>query len=296
MMAADTARAAPAGDEDRSHILNLSCTDRPGIVARVTTSIAAIGGNIAESAQYWDRSTGRFFMRISFTAPAAVGHEVIRGALQSAIDGFGMAFSLTDGDRVPRILVLVSRFDHCLLHLLYQIRVGWLRAEVAGIVSNHADSRLTAEQHGVPFHHLPVTRDNKAEQEARIMALYQETGADLVVLARYMQVLSNAFSTALSGHVINIHHSFLPSFKGAKPYHQAYERGVKLIGATAHYVTPDLDEGPIIEQETERVTHALSADDLVAVGRDVEARVLARGVKLHLERRVLLNHNKTVVF
>lgn len=296
MMAADTARAAPAGDEDRSHILNLSCTDRPGIVARVTTSIAAIGGNIAESAQYWDRSTGRFFMRISFTAPAAVGHEVIRGALQSAIDGFGMAFSLTDGDRVPRILVLVSRFDHCLLHLLYQIRVGWLRAEVAGIVSNHADSRLTAEQHGVPFHHLPVTRDNKAEQEARIMALYQETGADLLVLARYMQVLSNAFSTALSGHVINIHHSFLPSFKGAKPYHQAYERGVKLIGATAHYVTPDLDEGPIIEQETERVTHALSADDLVAVGRDVEARVLARGVKLHLERRVLLNHNKTVVF
>ena len=295
-MAADTARAAPAGDEDRSHILNLSCTDRPGIVARVTTSIAAIGGNIAESAQYWDRSTGRFFMRISFTAPAAVGHEVIRGALQSAIDGFGMAFSLTDGDRVPRILVLVSRFDHCLLHLLYQIRVGWLRAEVAGIVSNHADSRLTAEQHGVPFHHLPVTRDNKAEQEARIMALYQETGADLVVLARYMQVLSNAFSTALSGHVINIHHSFLPSFKGAKPYHQAHERGVKLIGATAHYVTPDLDEGPIIEQETERVTHALSADDLVAVGRDVEARVLARGVKLHLERRVLLNHNKTVVF
>ncbi len=296
MMAADTARAAPAGDEDRSHILNLSCTDRPGIVARVTTSIAAIGGNIAESAQYWDRSTGRFFMRISFTAPAAVGHEVIRGALQSAIDGFGMAFSLTDGDRVPRILVLVSRFDHCLLHLLYQIRVGWLRAEVAGIVSNHADSRVTAEQHGVPFHYLPVTRDNKAEQEARIMALYQETGADLLVLARYMQVLSNAFSTALSGHVINIHHSFLPSFKGAKPYHQAYERGVKLIGATAHYVTPDLDEGPIIEQETERVTHALSADDLVAVGRDVEARVLARGVKLHLERRVLLNHNKTVVF
>ncbi len=295
-MAADTARAAPAGDEDRSHILNLSCTDRPGIVARVTTSIAAIGGNIAESAQYWDRSTGRFFMRISFTAPAAVGHEVIRGALQSAIDGFGMAFSLTDGDRVPRILVLVSRFDHCLLHLLYQIRVGWLRAEVAGIVSNHADSRVTAEQHGVPFHYLPVTRDNKAEQEARIMALYQETGADLLVLARYMQVLSNAFSTALSGHVINIHHSFLPSFKGAKPYHQAYERGVKLIGATAHYVTPDLDEGPIIEQETERVTHALSADDLVAVGRDVEARVLARGVKLHLERRVLLNHNKTVVF
>ncbi len=295
-MTADIAHAAPTGDADRSHILNLSCTDRPGIVARVTTSIAAVGGNIAESAQYWDRSTDRFFMRISFTAPAAVGHDVIRGALQSAIDGFGMAFSLTDGDRLPRILVLVSRFDHCLLHLLYQIRVGWLRAEVAGIVSNHEDSRLTAEQYRVPFHHLPVTQDNKAEQEARIMALYRDTGADLVVLARYMQVLSNAFSTELSGHVINIHHSFLPSFKGAKPYHQAHERGVKLIGATAHYVTPDLDEGPIIEQETERVTHALSADDLVAVGRDIEARVLARGVKLHLERRVLLNRHRTVVF
>ncbi len=295
MTAADLERAAPSV-ADRNHILNLSCTDRPGIVARVTTSIAAIGGNIAESAQYWDRSTDRFFMRIAFTAPAAVGHEVIGGALQSAIVAYGMTFSLTDGDRVPRILVLVSRFDHCLLHLLYQIRVGWLKAEVAGIASNHQDSRLTAEQHGVPFHHLPVTRDSKPEQEAQVLDLYRRSGADLVVLARYMQVLSNDLATALAGHAINIHHSFLPSFKGAKPYHQAHERGVKLIGATAHYVTPDLDEGPIIEQETERVTHASSADDLVAVGRDVEARVLARGVKLHLERRVLLNGHKTVVF
>ena len=285
-----------AAKADRTHILNLSCTDRPGIVARVTTSIAAIGGNIAESAQYWDRSTDRFFMRIAFTAPAEVGPGVIQGALKSAIDQFGMAFSLTDGDRVPRILVLVSRFDHCLQHLLYQIRVGWLRAEVVGIVSNHDDSRVTAEQHGIPYYCWPVNRDAKAEQEAKVMALYQDTEADLVILARYMQVLSNEFSSALAGHVINIHHSFLPSFKGAKPYHQAYERGVKLIGATAHYVTPDLDEGPIIEQETERVTHALSADDYVAVGRDVEARVLARGVKLHLERRVLLNGHKTVVF
>ena len=281
---------------DRTHILNLSCTDRPGIVARVTTSIAAIGGNIAESAQYWDRVTDRFFMRILFTAPTAVGHGVIHGALKSAIDQFGMTFGLTDGDHVPRILVLVSRFDHCLLNLLYQIRVGWLRAEVAGIVSNHEDARTIAEQHGVPFHHLPVTPATKPAQEAQVLALYRESGVDLVVLARYMQVLSNGLSTALNGHAINIHHSFLPSFKGAKPYHQAHERGVKLIGATAHYVTPDLDEGPIIEQETERVTHALSADDLVAVGRDVEARVLARGVKLHLERRVLLNGHKTVVF
>ena len=302
MSLAETQRAAlpdeapvPVGAV-RTHVLNLSCQDRPGIVARVTASIAAIGGNIAESAQYWDRSTDRFFMRIAFTAPAEVGHGVIQGALKSAVDQFAMTFSLTDGDRVPRILVLVSKFDHCLLHLLYQIRVGWLRAEVVGIVSNHEDSRIEAEHHAIPFHHLPITRESKAEQEAKIMALYRDGGADLVVLARYMQVLSNDFSTALSGHVINIHHSFLPSFKGAKPYHQAHERGVKLIGATAHYVTPDLDEGPIIEQETERVTHALSADDLVAVGRDIEARVLARGVKLHLERRVLLNGHKTVVF
>ena len=295
MTAADLDRAAPSA-ADRNHILNLSCTDRPGIVARVTTSIAAVGGNIAESAQYWDRSTDRFFMRIAFTAPAAVGHDVIGGALQSAIAAYGMTFGLTDGDRVPRILVLVSRFDHCLLHLLYQIRVGWLKAEVVGIASNHEDGRLTAEQHGVPFHFLPVTQATKPEQEARVLDLYRASGADLVVLARYMQVLSNDLATALAGHAINIHHSFLPSFNGAKPYHQAYERGVKLIGATAHYVTPDLDEGPIIEQETERVTHASSADDLVAVGRDVEARVLARGVKLHLERRVLLNGHKTVVF
>ena len=285
-----------AASADRTHILNLSCTDRPGIVARVTTSIAAVGGNIAESAQYWDRSTDRFFMRILFTTPREVNHGVIQGALKSAIDGFGMTFSLTDGDRVPRILVLVSRFDHCLLNLLYQIRVGWLRAEVVGIASNHEDARPIAEQHGLPFHHLPVTKANKPEQEAKLLELYRECRADLVVLARYMQVLSNELSTALQGHAINIHHSFLPSFKGAKPYHQAHERGVKLIGATAHYVTPDLDEGPIIEQETERVTHALSADDLVAVGRDVEARVLARGVKLHLEQRVLLNGHKTVVF
>ena len=281
---------------DRTHILTLSCTDRPGIVARVTTSIAAVGGNIAESAQYWDRSTNGFFMRILFTTPQEVGHGVIQGALKSAIAQFGMTFSLTDGDRVPRILVLVSRFDHCLLNLLYQIRVGWLRAEVVGIVSNHEDARPIADQHGLPFHHLPVTKATKTEQEAKLLELFRDSRADLVVLARYMQVLSNDLSTALQGHAINIHHSFLPSFKGAKPYHQAHERGVKLIGATAHYVTPDLDEGPIIEQETERVTHALSAEDLVAVGRDVEARVLARGVKLHLEGRVLLNGHKTVVF
>ncbi len=191
---------------------------------------------------------------------------------------------------------MVSKFDHAMLHLLYQIRVGWLNAEVVAIVSNHEDSRETAESAGIPYHCWGVNKDNKAEQEARLIDLVRETQADLVVLARYMQVLSDNLSNRLFGKIINIHHSFLPSFKGAKPYHQAFERGVKLIGATAHYVTPDLDEGPIIEQETERVTHSMSAEDFVATGRDIESRVLARAVKMHLEHRVMLNGHKTVVF
>jgi len=203
---------------------------------------------------------------------------------------------LADATVKPKILILVSRFDHALLHLIYQIRVGWLNAEVAAIVSNHEDSRRTAEAEGLAYHCWPVSKDNKAEQEERLLRLVQETGADLVILARYMQVFSDNLSKRLYGKAINIHHSFLPSFKGAKPYHQAHERGVKLIGATAHYVTPDLDEGPIIEQETERVSHALTAEDFVATGRDIESRVLARAVKLHLERRVMLNGHKTVVF
>jgi formyltetrahydrofolate deformylase len=279
-----------------NHVLTLSCDDRPGIVAAVTTELAGIGANIAESSQFWDRQTNRFFMRIAFTVPETVTREGIERTLRPPVERFGMKTSLADVARKPRIIVMVSRFDHALLHLLYQIRVGWLNAEVAAIVSNHEDSRRTAELEGIPFHLLPVSRDTKAEQEARLLDLVKESGADLVVLARYMQVLSDTLSKRLYGMVINIHHSFLPSFKGAKPYHQAHERGVKLIGATAHYVTPDLDEGPIIEQETERVSHALSAEDFVAVGRDIEARVLARAVKLHLEQRVMTNGHKTVVF
>jgi formyltetrahydrofolate deformylase len=207
-----------------------------------------------------------------------------------------MKTALRDMQRKPRIVIMVSRFDHAMHHLLYQIRVGQLDAEVVAIVSNHADAARDAAQEGIAFHHWPVTKATKEEQEARLLALVRETGADLVILARYMQVLSDQLSKSLFGKIINIHHSFLPSFKGAKPYHQAHERGVKLIGATAHYVTPDLDEGPIIEQETERVTHAMSADDMVAVGRDVESRVLSRAVKLHLESRVTINGTKTVVF
>ena len=207
-----------------------------------------------------------------------------------------MKTALTDQARRPKLLILVSKFDHALLHLIYQNRVGWLDADIVGIVSNHEDSRRTAENEGIPFHYWPVTAATKAEQEEKILGLATRSGADLVVLARYMQVLSNNLATRLYGKVINIHHSFLPSFKGAKPYHQAHERGVKLIGATAHYVTPDLDEGPIIEQETARVNHAMSPDDLIAAGRDIESRVLARAVKLHLESRIMLNGRKTVVF
>jgi len=277
-------------------VLTLSCADRPGIVAAVTTELAALSANIAESNQFWDRETGRFFMRLAFTAPQGVGRDAIERALKAPIERFSMKTSLVGESQRKRIVILVSKFDHTLLHLLYQIRVGWLDADVAAIISNHPDARKIAEDAGIPFHLLPVTKDTKAAQEAQVLEIIQKTGADLVVLARYMQVLSNDLSTRLFGQVINIHHSFLPSFKGAKPYHQAHERGVKIIGATAHYVTPDLDEGPIIEQETARVTHAMSAEDLVAAGRDIESRVLARAVKLHLENRVMLNGKKTVVF
>ncbi len=277
-------------------VLTLSCQDRPRIVASVTTTLADRGANIAESAQFWDRDSNRFFMRIAFEAPAEMTAGDFRAGLEGVAKLFAMDLQIVEADRVPRILIMVSKFDHCLQHLLYQIRVGWLKAEVVAVVSNHEDSRAMVEAAGIPYHCWPVTRDNKAAQEERLMALVREAQPDLVILARYMQVLSDQLSKALSGRVINIHHSFLPSFKGAKPYHQAHERGVKLIGATAHYVTADLDEGPIIEQETERVTHALSADDLVAVGRDIESRVLARAVRLHLENRVLMNGRRTVVF
>lgn len=278
------------------YVLTLSCTDRPGIVAAVTTELAASGSNIAESAQFWDRVTGRFFMRIAFQAPDAMTKDEIERALKPAVERFDMKTAINDQARRPRMIVMVSKFDHALLHLLYQIRVGWLDAEVVAVVSNHETSRRTAELENIPYHYWPVNKENKTEQEEKLITLVKETGADIVVLARYMQVLSDTLSKRLFGKVINIHHSFLPSFKGAKPYHQAHERGVKLIGATAHYVTPDLDEGPIIEQETERVTHAMSADDFVATGRDIESRVLARAVKMHLESRVMLNGHKTVVF
>ncbi|MBM3094157.1 formyltetrahydrofolate deformylase [Ensifer sp. T173] len=279
-----------------SFVLTLACDDQPGIVAAVTTELAAIGGNIVESNQFRDVETNCFFMRIAFTGPLGMSRDGVERALKPAIDRFGMRATVADATRRPKIIVMVSRFDHAMLHLLYQIRVGWLNAEVVAIVSNHDDSARTSELGGIPYHHWKVTKDNKAEQEQRLIDLARETEADLVILARYMQVLSDNLSNRLYGRIINIHHSFLPSFKGAKPYHQAHARGVKLIGATAHYVTPDLDEGPIIEQETERVSHSMSAEDFVATGRDIESRVLARAVKMHLENRVMLNGHRTVVF
>ena len=282
----------------KSFILTLSCADRPGIVAAVTTELAALDANIAESNQFWDKETGTFFMRLAFTAPDGVDRERLERALKPAIERFGMRTALVDQAKKKKLLVMVSKFDHTLLHLLYQIKVGWLDAEVVGIVSNHEDSRRTAEFEGIPFHLLPVDKDksNKAAQEEQVIALFNQTGADLVVLARYMQILSDRFATRLYGQIINIHHSFLPSFKGAKPYHQAHERGVKLIGATAHYVTSDLDEGPIIDQDVERISHRDTPEDLVRKGRDIERRVLARAIRYHLADRVILNGRKTVVF
>src|SRR5579859_440036 len=281
---------------ENSYILKLTCSDKPGIVAAVTTELAARGANIVESNQFWDRQTNRFFLRVAFSTPSTVDRAELERALKPAAERFGMKVGLDDLARRPKIIIMVSKFDHALLHLLYQIQVGWLDAQVVAIVSNHESSRISAESRQIPFHYWPVSKENKDEQEERLLHLVRETGAELVILARYMQVLSNDLSNRLFGMVINIHHSFLPSFKGAKPYHQAYERGVKLIGATAHYVTADLDEGPIIEQETERVSHAMTSEDFAAAGRDIEARVLARAVKYHLEGRVMLNRHRTVVF
>ncbi|MBC07506.1 formyltetrahydrofolate deformylase [Thalassospira sp.] len=281
---------------DTSYILRIACDDQPGIVATVTSALATRGANIAESNQFWDRHTNKFFLRVAVITPSDIDKESIALSLNPAVDRFNLKLKIDEVARRPRIIIMVSKFDHAMLHLLYQIKVGWLDAEVAAIVSNHEDARKVADQEGIPFYHWPVNKENKAEQEAKLADLIKETKSELVVLARYMQVLTNELSSQFYGMIINIHHSFLPSFKGAKPYHQAYERGVKLIGATAHYVTPDLDEGPIIEQETERVNHAMSADDFVAAGRDIESRVLARAVKYHLEGRVMLNDHRTVVF
>ena len=281
-----------------THTLLARCPDAPGISAAVTGFIAESGGFILDSQQYGDDTTGHFFLRIAFRSAgdATLDQHRLREEFAPIASQFQMRAAIFDAAERPRTLIAVSRFGHCLNDLLHRWRTGTLPIEITGVVSNHDDLRSLVEWHGLTFHHLPITLATKTVQERAFLEVIAATGTELVVLARYMQILSLEFSAALAGRCINIHHSFLPSFKGAKPYHQAHVRGVKIIGATAHYVTDDLDEGPIIEQDVERVDHGWSAAALVEAGQDIEARVLARAVRWHAERRVLVNGNKTVVF
>lgn len=278
-------------------ILKFSCDDQPGIVAAVANMFTLQGFNIREASQFEDVTTRRFFMRTvleSVEGPKELG--AIHSAFKPLADRYGMTWEMHDAKQKMKVIIAVSQWGHCLSNLLNSWKNGTLPVDIVGVISNHEVMRDMVEWYGVPFHYLPITRDTKPQQEAQILAQMNEFNAELLVLARYMQILSNDMCKALQGRAINIHHSFLPGFKGAKPYHQAYERGVKLIGATAHYVTADLDEGPIIEQSVERVTHANGPDELVEIGRDIEAVTLNRAVRWHAEQRVLLNGQKTVVF
>ena len=280
------------------HILTLSCANRPGIVAKVSAALFDGGFNILDAQQFDDTETGDFFMRVSFNpAQSDANIEAFRETFKATAIGLAMTWSMRPVDQLKRVVLMVSRFDHCLVDLLYRWRSGELAMDPVAIIANHPRQTYAHIDFGdIPFHHLPITRQTKMEQEAHAWEIIKSTQADLVVLARYMQILSDGFTAKLQGRCVNIHHSFLPGFKGAKPYHQAHLRGVKLIGATAHFVTSDLDEGPIIGQDVERITHRDTPEDLVRKGRDVERRVLARGLANVLEDRVLLNHGKTVVF
>jgi len=290
----------PANPSRRSFILKLSCADQPGIVHAVSGFLFERGGNILDSAQFGDSHTGEFFMRVHFQqAGDAPGRDALREAFMPLARQFAMRWELHDASAKPRVVILVSKIGHCLNDLLFRYRTGQLAVEIPAIISNHQDFYQLAASYNIPFHHFPLaaaTPDAKAAQEARVLDVIENSRADLVVLARYMQILSPQLCERLAGRAINIHHSFLPSFKGAKPYYQAFDRGVKLIGATAHYVTTDLDEGPIIEQEIARVDHSMTPAQLTAIGRDVECVTLARAVRWHVQHRILLNGSKTVVF
>ena len=283
----------PHSDE---YVLILSCPDRPGIVHAVSGFLVEQGANIVESQQFGDRQTERFFMRIGFAVETAAGAEGLRAAFAPVAERFGMEYELWAAAVPTRTLIMVSKHLHCLNDLLFRASTGSLQIEIPAVVSNHPDAEPLVRSYGLAFHHVPVTPETKADAEKQLMELVDETGTHLVVLARYMQVLSDDLCRQLTGRAINIHHSFLPSFKGARPYHQAFDRGVKLVGATAHYVTGDLDEGPIIEQDVLRVDHGYDQDQLVAAGRDVEAQVLSRAVRWHAQSRILLNGHRTVVF
>lgn len=288
-----------ASEARPAFILTLSCRDRVGIVSAVSSYLAGIGGFILDSQQYADLDAGRFFLRIEFRAegedfPADANR--LREGFATVASGFGMEWAIVASDHRPRLLIAVSKGSHCLNDLLHRWHTGNIPVDIVGVVSNHDSLRQLTEWHGVPYHHLPVDPADKQAQEGRILDVFETSGADYLVLARYMQILSPDLTERLEGRCINIHHSFLPSFKGARPYGKAHERGVKLIGATAHFVTSDLDEGPIIEQDIERVDHRATESDLARIGRDVEARVLARAVRWVAERRVFLNGIRTVVF
>jgi formyltetrahydrofolate deformylase len=287
----------PQVTSHQTYVLKVACSSTRGIVAAIGNFLADRGCNITEMAQF-DDVDGRYFSRVVFRPETVTAPNLseLRDAFRATASRFEMDWELMALDDRPRVMILVSKFDHCLEDLLYRQKTGELKMSISAVVSNHETLRQLAERHDVPFHYLPVSPETKPEQEARLLELVSKTESDLVVLARYMQVLSDALCEKLAGRAINIHHSFLPGFKGAKPYHQAFERGVKLIGATAHYVTGDLDEGPIIEQVVERVDHAFGSEQLVTAGRDSEKLALARAVKFHIERRVFLNGKKTVVF
>lgn len=277
-------------------VLTVTCPSTRGIVGQIGNFLANNDCNIADSAQFDDSETDQFFMRVSFKSEGNANLDTLRQDFLEPANDFGMNYAFHDEADKMKVIIMVSRFGHCLNDLLYRWRIGALPIDIVGVISNHLDYQKQVVNHDIPFHYIKVTKDNKPDAEAGQMQIVEDTGAELIVLARYMQVLSDEMCQKMSGRIINIHHSFLPSFKGANPYKQAYQRGVKLIGATSHYVTRDLDEGPIIEQDTVRVTHAQSPQDYVSLGRDVEAQVLARAVHAHIHRRVFLNGNKTVLF
>jgi formyltetrahydrofolate deformylase len=279
-----------------SFVVLIAAKDRKGIVAAVANSIASQDGNIVESAQFGDNDTGQFFMRIAISGPVGMTIESFTDAFSPVAAAFHLDWRIHDLRRKLKAMIMVSQGGHCLNDLLYRTATKRLPMEVTSVVSNHTTWQRRAEHEGIPFFHLPISPETKLDQENRLMELVKEQQVDLIILARYMQVLSDQLCRKLDGRVINIHHSFLPSFKGAKPYHRAYERGVKMVGATAHYVTPDLDEGPIIAQDVSIIDHSDTVDDLIAQGQDTESRVLARAVKLHLEHRVMLNGSRSVVF
>ena len=277
-------------------IFTARCKDKAGIVAAVTSHLHDCGFFIEEASQFGDRKTKQFFMRLQLTNDHNDAGKNVSESFSTIAEKFQIDWNIYEASSRPKVLLMVSKFEHCLSDLLYRHRTGELNADITGIVSNHETLKHLAERAGVPFHHIPVTKDTKPEAESKLTKIIEDTQTELIVLARYMQVLSSEMCAKYPAQIINIHHSFLPSFKGAKPYHRAHARGVKLIGATAHYVTPDLDEGPIIEQTIERVDHSKSTKDLIAIGRDVESRALAKAVKLHIDRRVFLNGMRTVVF